>query len=344
MATFRSSSRALTHARSLLRLGGFPRIAAGASAARSATRDPAQEYIPLRSFNSTKAVPHTTVDLLPPQTLTSTATAAATIPCRLPFACAHVAASRNAVPCSSSRQLRHSHGATPGAELAVPSEQEAVSDAEHATIKPFQKEVMLDVLRHVPAPVVIVTAAYQGSSSASGGGSCEGEAQAKADDELHVRGMTCSSFISVSMDPPLISVCIRKGSHFLDVLNRSSGFGVHLLNEANKNFANGFARPADSTQETFSSVVKDWELVSLSNFTGNNSKSASDSSDAGATTGSNIVPRIGGTMAMLLCRTYAIHDAGDHQLLLGEVLAMDVSDFHPLIYMNRHYHQLGHSI
>ncbi|CAI5943033.1 unnamed protein product [Closterium sp. NIES-64] len=208
---------------------------------------------------------------------------------------------------------------------------------------------MLDVLRHVPAPVVVVTAAYQGSisggSSSSGGGGGKGDAQAEADEELHVRGMTCSSFISVSMDPPLISVCIRKESHFLDVLNRSTGFGVHLLNEANKDFANGFARPADSTREAFSSVVKDWELVSLSNFTENNSGATAGSSDAAASADvSSIVPRIGGTMAMLLCRTYAMHDAGDHHLLLGQVVAMDVSDFHPLIYMNRHYHQLGHSI
>ncbi|CAI7733394.1 unnamed protein product [Closterium sp. NIES-54] len=264
----------------------------------------------------------------------------------------YAAVTSSAAPYQTSWQLRRSHAGTPEAQLAVPQgsdgEEDAVSDAEHATIKPFQREVMLDVLRHVPAPVVVVTAAYQGSisgSSSSGGGGGKGEAQAEADEELHLRGMTCSSFISVSMDPPLISVCIRKESHFLDVLNRSTGFGVHLLNEANKDFANGFARPADSTREAFSSVVKDWELVNLSNFTVNNNGAAAGSSDAAASANaSSIVPRIGGTMAMLLCRTYAMHDAGDHHLLLGQVVAMDVSDFHPLIYMNRHYHQLGHSI
>ena len=46
-------------------------------------------------------------------------------------------------------------------------------------IRAFEKESMLEILRHVPAPVVVITSAY-----------------GKADDDtLQVRGMTCSSFV-----------------------------------------------------------------------------------------------------------------------------------------------------
>ncbi|CAI5973962.1 unnamed protein product [Closterium sp. NIES-65] len=98
---------------------------------------------------------------------------------------------------------------------------------------------MLEILRHIPAPVVIITAAY-------------GDAN---DDDLQVRGMTCSSFTSVSLEPPFISVCLRKNSLMMQVLEKSTGFGVHLLNEENKQKAGDFAKPHDTGKGPFNEAA-----------------------------------------------------------------------------------------
>ncbi|CAI5516711.1 unnamed protein product [Closterium sp. Naga37s-1] len=109
---------------------------------------------------------------------------------------------------------------------------------------------MLEILRHIPAPVVIITAAY-------------GDAN---DDDLQVRGMTCSSFTSVSLEPPFISVCLRKNSLMMQVLEKSTGFGVHLLNEENKQKAGDFAKPHDTGKGPFNEAAGKWELVSLRDY------------------------------------------------------------------------------
>ncbi|GJP29806.1 hypothetical protein CLOM_g19879 [Closterium sp. NIES-68] len=195
-----------------------------------------------------------------------------------------------------------------------------------SSVRKFEKESMLDILRHIPAPVVIITAAY-------------GEAN---DDNLQVRGMTCSSFTSVSLEPPFISVCLRKNSLMMQVLERSAGFGVHLLNEENKQKAGDFAKPHDTGKGPFNEAAGPWELVSLRDYMSEVPPNhAEGQEELDAVKG---VPVLQESMAALVCYRKMSFDAGDHIILVGEVVATSAHDFHPLIYMNRHYHQLGHEV
>ncbi|KAF4406787.1 MULTISPECIES: flavin reductase family protein [Streptomyces] len=65
---------------------------------------------------------------------------------------------------------------------------------------------------------------------------------ATGDDETP-RGMTCSSVCSVSLDPPVLLVCLRDGSPTLDAVVGSGSFAVNLLHgraeETAKLFASG---------------------------------------------------------------------------------------------------------
>ncbi|CAI5485318.1 unnamed protein product [Closterium sp. Naga37s-1] len=195
-----------------------------------------------------------------------------------------------------------------------------------SSVKQFEKESMLEILRHVPAPVVIITAAY-------------GE---QDNDDLKVRGMTCSSFTSVSLDPPFVSVCLRKNSLMMKVLEKSSGFGVHLLNEENKQKATDFAMPHDTGKVPFSKTAGPWSLVPLDKYMPEVPPNAPEGEEDEDKV--KAVPVMEESMAALVCYRKAAFDAGDHILLLGQVVATSHHDFHPLIYMNRHYHQLGHEV
>ncbi|WNF28013.1 flavin reductase family protein [Streptomyces sp. C11-1] len=55
------------------------------------------------------------------------------------------------------------------------------------------------------------------------------------------RGMTCSSVCSVSLEPPVLLVCLRHGSPTLDAVLSSGGFAVNLLHNSAQQTAELFA-------------------------------------------------------------------------------------------------------
>lgn len=106
------------------------------------------------------------------------------------------------------------------------------------------------------------------------------------------RGFTANSFSSVSLDPPLLLVSIAKTSSNYEVFTKTDGFAVNILSEAQKPISNAFSRPV---QDRFEGV--DW-------FWG---------PQGGAI--------LGGVSAWFDCRMHQIVDAGDHAILLGQVMA-----------------------
>ena len=105
------------------------------------------------------------------------------------------------------------------------------------------------------------------------------------------RGFTANSFTSVSLDPPLILVCIAKnaGSHLAFVA--SGAFGVNILQQSQRPLSKSFASRA---HDKFVDIA--W--------------------DAGKT-GS---PRLPDCAAWIDCRTHDRIDAGDHTILIGRVI------------------------
>jgi len=115
-------------------------------------------------------------------------------------------------------------------------------------------------------------------------------------------GMTANSFTSVSLEPPLILICVARTAAMHSKITEAGAFAVSMLSAHQEDVARHFAnrhRPHD--QHEFDIV--DW-------FPGPN-------------TGA---PIIKGTLAWLECRLAAVYDGGDHSIFLGDVLDIGRGD------------------
>jgi flavin reductase (DIM6/NTAB) family NADH-FMN oxidoreductase RutF len=134
---------------------------------------------------------------------------------------------------------------------------------------------------------------------------CDGE---------RVHGMTVSDFSGVSLDPPLVLVCADKKSNTLPLIQSGRNFTVSLLAAGQEALSNRFAS-------------KEHEWTRFEGLT----------CDAGAT-GAPVIP---GALASLDCRVVALHEAGDHVIVVGQVEASRSRDGEPLLYWSGRYRQLG---
>src|SRR5215510_1470877 len=64
-----------------------------------------------------------------------------------------------------------------------------------------------------------------------------------------VHGMTANSFTSVSLEPPLVSVCVDERAHLLPMIKDRRMFGVNVLKDTQQNLSEFFARPAQEQEE-----------------------------------------------------------------------------------------------
>jgi flavin reductase (DIM6/NTAB) family NADH-FMN oxidoreductase RutF len=126
-----------------------------------------------------------------------------------------------------------------------------------------------------------------------------------------LHGITVSAFCSVSLEPPLILICIEKsaGSHY--ALEESDSFVVNILSEDQQHHSDQFAsRLADK----FDGI----EFLETA---------------AG-------VPILKDALVNLECRLVNSHDNGDHTIFVGEISKSHVADGNPLIYFHGKYRKL----
>jgi flavin-dependent trigonelline monooxygenase, reductase component len=107
-------------------------------------------------------------------------------------------------------------------------------------------------------------------------------------------GFTANSFASVSLDPPLLLICLAKTSRNYANMTGAQGFAVNILAEDQKDVSNTFAKPVE---DRFAAVL--WQ-------------------DGPA--GSPVFP---GAAAWFDCTTDKIVDAGDHAILIGRVAGFE---------------------
>ena len=126
-------------------------------------------------------------------------------------------------------------------------------------------------------------------------------------------GLTANSFTSVSLDPPLILFSLAKSSGSLELFRSAGRFAVNVLHIGQQPVAGRFAR-RDAPR--FECV--DWEVRA----------------EGGS-------PILGGALASFDCKTYAVHDGGDHLIFIGQV---DHAWFEPhrdpLLYFRGKYRRL----
>ena len=109
-------------------------------------------------------------------------------------------------------------------------------------------------------------------------------------------GFTANSFTSVSLDPPMVLVCLANTSRNYDALVTADGFAVNILTENQIEISNTFARPVD---DRFATVK--WH------------------------NGPQGSPILDGVSSWFDCSMHKTVDAGDHVILIGQVEAFDAN-------------------
>jgi len=119
-------------------------------------------------------------------------------------------------------------------------------------------------------------------------------------------GLTINSFASVSLNPPLVSFCIGSESSNLELFKRNQNFSLNILSENQIKLAKEFALAHNSSK---------WQTEDYY-------------------FGEFASPIFKNSLAFLECKIFKIIEAGDHQVIIGEVVDFDKlnSDKKPLIY------------
>jgi flavin reductase (DIM6/NTAB) family NADH-FMN oxidoreductase RutF len=125
------------------------------------------------------------------------------------------------------------------------------------------------------------------------------------DDDGRLHGLTANAFSSVSLDPPLVLVCVNYRSRSYRRVVEAGRFAVHILSEDQADIARVFASPGTDR----GSLVR-WGL-----------------SERG-------LPVLDSYVSLLECSLEAEHAGGDHAILVGRVEAIDNAGDHvrPLLY------------
>ena len=131
------------------------------------------------------------------------------------------------------------------------------------------------------------------------------------DNEGRPCGITANSFSSVSLEPPLVLWNVAKVSNSLQAYLEAQHFAINILSGSQKDISRHFARP-DHTR-----------------FNG-----------IGYTMSGNNAPLLPDSLGHLECRTAQIHEAGDHFIIIGEVVGYASTDQEPLVFFSGDYTSL----
>jgi len=134
----------------------------------------------------------------------------------------------------------------------------------------------------------------------------------KADDGID-HGMTVSAFCSVSLDPPLVLICIEKTASAHSALTAANGFVVNILSAKQEQLARRFS------------------IVDIDRFEG-----------VGFTRSAKGYAALDDVLAVIECDRVSTCEGGDHTIILGEVQATRAESGTPLLYYRGGYAQLEH--
>ncbi len=122
--------------------------------------------------------------------------------------------------------------------------------------------------------------------------------------------ITANSFSSVSLEPALVLWCPDKSSSRHKLFVEAKSFAIHVLTSDQQSLCNAFVKSA----RAFGGV--DYDLNAQN------------------------VPIIEGCLATFECQKFAAHDAGDHTILIGEVLRASHRPGEALVFANGMYRKL----
>ena len=145
------------------------------------------------------------------------------------------------------------------------------------------------------------------------GGFATGVAVVTAAQEGVPHGMTVNSLTSVSLEPPLLLVCLTRGARTETAIRASGAFCINILNERQEDASRRFARPGE---EHFDGLeLETTPLLRL--------------------------PAIARALVRVECEVHGLHDGGDHAIVVGRIVSCQYRDGLPLLFYRGKYHQLG---
>jgi flavin reductase (DIM6/NTAB) family NADH-FMN oxidoreductase RutF len=131
-----------------------------------------------------------------------------------------------------------------------------------------------------------------------------------------VHGMTANSFTSVSLDPPLILICVSHAAQLLPMLNRQKRFGVNILKNNQRAISEYFARTEESAEtEKQLGIRYRWTEKGI--------------------------PLLEDALVNLTCNVVDSHVAGDHTIFIAEVESVEIYDGEPLLYLRGNYRHVA---
>lgn len=134
-----------------------------------------------------------------------------------------------------------------------------------------------------------------------------------------LHGMTANAFASLSLDPPLVLVCVDRATGMHDLITQAEGFAVTILTRQQEGLARHFASPRrPEGVEQFNGVA--WQ--------------------PGPASGA---PVLHDGLAYVDCSRYGLVDGGDHTIVVGRADAVRVlrDDGEPLLFYQARYRSLG---
>ena len=131
------------------------------------------------------------------------------------------------------------------------------------------------------------------------------------DAEGNLHGITVSAFCSVSLEPPLVLICIDKNTGSHHALAQTDSFVVNLLREDQQHISDRFASFLHSKFETIKYHA-----------------------------GIDGLPILEDALANLECRLINSHANGDHTIFVGQIERATISDGNPLVYFQGNYRKL----
>jgi flavin reductase ActVB len=124
-------------------------------------------------------------------------------------------------------------------------------------------------------------------------------------------GFTATSFCSVSLDPPLVLVCLSENAECAPAFRSVPRWIVHVIHPEHAELALRFA-----------------------------TRGADKFADAGFVADENGLPVLSSAFVTLDCAEYARHPGGDHMILLGQVEGVRLGADLPAVYFRRGFHPL----
>ena len=136
-------------------------------------------------------------------------------------------------------------------------------------------------------------------------------------------GMTASAFSSLSLDPPLVLVCIQNGNRSYDLIDRQGSFAVSILARDQESLSNRFAGGFVDESGQWQSWPEDRDKFSDLAFERGEISHA---------------PMLDGALANLDCSLEAVLPGGDHGIFVGRVERVSIGGGStPLLYHRGRY-------